>query len=164
MANTAISTISAAIIRKGQPVIRWADLAANTYIPGDWGYFSDSDTVTAAASGTAACLLMKPVLIGYEGRLNWSTKARRDIDNDFQDQTTAYASIILAGLNGPLFVAATCEDPTAAKYKTMQFMYSNTAGDIEILDSAVDPTGGAQPIYLAEDLANGDTVGHFIMY
>lgn len=164
MANTAISTISTAIVRKGHPIIRWFDLAANTYIPGDWVYQSDTNTCTATDSDVAAALLMKPQLINFEGRINLSTKARLDIDNDFQDQTTAYASIILAGLTGPLLVAATCEDPGAALIRSSRMMVSDTAGDIEVSDSAVDPTGGYQMIILAEDLANGDTVGKFLMY
>lgn len=164
MANTAISTISTSIVRKGHPIIRWFDLAANTYIPGDWVYQSDTNTCTAIASGTAAALLMKPQLLNFEGRINLSTKARLDIDDTYADMTTAYASVIFAGLTGPLLVAATCEDPGAALIRSSQMMTSNTAGDIEVIDSAVDPTGGAQPIYLAEDLANGDTVGFFLMY
>lgn len=164
MANTAISTVSAAIIRKGNPIVRYVTLGANTYIPGDWTYFSATNTATVADSDVAASLLMKPALLDFEPRLNLSTKARLDIDNDYQDQTTARAPIILGGLLGPLQVAATCEDPGGALVKTSVMMISDTAGDIEVTDSIVDPTGGNQHIYVYEDLANGDTVGLFIMY
>ena len=158
-----MSTISAAIVRKGQPITRWFDLAANTYIPGDWGYQSDTNTITAADSDVAASLLMQLQLIDFIPRLNLSTKARLDIDNDYQDQTTAYTAAIIGGLLGPLEVAATCEDPGAALIRSSKMMLSDTAGDIEVIDSAVDPTGGYQNIVLAEDLANGDTVGFFFM-
>jgi len=164
MANTAISTLSTTIVRKGQPITRWFDLAANTYIPGDWVYQSDTNTCTAIDSDVAAALLMKPQLIGDHPRLDKSTKARKDVDNTFEDQTTAYGPIIIGGLNGPLLVAATCEDPGAALVRSSAMMVSNTAGDIEVTDSCVDPTGGYTLIYLAEDLANGDTVGKFLMY
>ena len=164
MANTAISTVSAAIIRKGNPITRYATLAANTYIPGDWTYFNATNTVTVTDSDVAAALLMKCCLLDFEPRLNLSTKARLDIDNDYQDQTTARAPVILGGMLGPLQVAATCEDPGAALLKTSSMMISNTAGDIEVIDSAVDPAGGYQGIYVYEDLANGDTVGLFLFY
>lgn len=164
MANTAMSTVSTAIVRKGQPITRWATLGANTYIPGDWLYFSATLTATAADSDVAASLLMKPSLLDFVPRINNSTKARLDIDNDYQDQTTAHAAVITGGLNGPLHVAATCEDPGAALIKTSQMMISDTAGDIEVIDSCVDPTGGCQLIYVETDLANGDTVGLFILY
>lgn len=159
-----MSTVSAAIVRKGQPITKWVALAANTYLPGDWLYLSATLTATASDSDVAASLLMKPLLLDFVPRLNNSTKARLDIDNDYQDQTTAYANIIVGGLNGPLKVGATCEDPGAALLKYSQMMISDTAGDIEVIDSCVDPTGGCQPIYVAKDLANGDTVGLFWLY
>lgn len=167
MADTTISAISAAIIRKGQPITRYSTLAANTYIPGDWGYYSATNTVTAIATGTAACKLLKPVLIGFEPRINASTKARLDIDDSYADQTTARVPVIWGGLNGPLLVAATCEDPAGALLKGVGMMASNTAGDIEQLDNGTDPTGGCigpANIIVWRDQANGDTVGYFLYY
>ncbi len=166
MANTSISTISSDIVRKGQPLVRWATLAANTYIPGDWTYYNATGTVTAVATGTAACKLLYPQLLNFVPRLNLSTKARLDVDNDYQDQTTAYADIIWGPDMGNSFilVAATVEDPAGAKLKGQAFMASNTAGDIEILNSGTDPTSVVIPNVMNwDDLANGDTVGIFIM-
>lgn len=164
MANTAISTISTDIVRKGLPLVRWATLAANTYIPGDWVYYSATGTATALATGTAACKLLQPKLMNFVPRLNTSTKARLDVDDSYSDQTTARCDLIWAPETPYLLVAATVEDPAGAALKGVLFMGSNTAGDIEILNSGTDPTSVViQGLELWEDLANGDTVGIFLM-
>jgi hypothetical protein len=161
MASTAISTISAAIVRRGHPIAKWEALAAGTYIPGDWGYFSATGTVTAIDSGTT--ILDKPVLIGFPPRVT-STKARKDIDDAI---ATQQAPIIMGGWTGPLLIAATMENPAATLYKGHLFMVSNTAGDVEKLDDGVDPTGGCclpGVLFLWSDTVTGDTVGKFIYY
>lgn len=161
MASTAISEISAAIIRRGHPITRYVPLAASTYIPGDWVYYNATFEVTAIASGTS--VLMKPFLLGFEPRIT-STKARKDIDDAVALDT---GPIIWAGATGPLIVAATMENPAATKLKSMAFMISNTAGDLEFIDNGVDPTGGVcsvTNIFLWKDTVTGDTVGYFLMY
>ena len=161
MASTAISTISAAIIRRGHPITRYVPLAASTYIPGDWVYYNAAFEATAIASGTS--VLMKAFLLDFEPRIS-STKARKDIDNAIAiDQ----APVIWGGATGPMIVAATCENPAATKLKGHSMMISNTAGDLEFNDSGVDPTGGCatvSTVFVWKDLVTGDTVGKFLMY
>ena len=159
MAVTAISEISTAIVRKGHPITKYATLAAATYIPGDWGYYSATATVSAVDS--AVTVLVKPCVIGFEPRVS-STKSRKDIDNQI---AISSGPIIWGGLTGPLIIAATCEDPGGAKIKGQSMMISDTAGDVEILDDGMDPTGGcssAAHCYIWADLASGDEVGKFL--
>lgn len=160
MANTAISTISTAIVRKGHPVIRWAEAAAATYIPGDWVYYSATGTVTAIATGTAACKLLKAMPLDYPARLH-TDKSRKDIDDQIE---TSKVPVIWAGDPSPILIAATVEDPAGAALKGVGFMASNTVGDIELINSGTDPTSMFLPVYLWDDLANGDTVGQFLYY
>ena len=140
MASTAISEISAAIVRRGHPITRYANLAASTYIPGDWVYYNDVIEVTAIASGTS--VLMKAFLLGFEPRIT-TAKARKDIDDAVALDT---GPVIWAGATGPMVVAATCENPAATKLKSMSMMISNTAGDIEFIDNGVDPAGGVATV------------------
>lgn len=161
MADTTISAISTTIVRRGHPITKYATLAAGTYIPGDWGYYSATGTVTAIDTATAACCLVKPVLIGFEPRVS-STRARKDIDDAI---AIAKAPIIWGGSTGPLLIAATCENPGGAALRGTGMMASNTAGDVEILVSGLAPVGGVGGpghIMVWEDLASGDTVGIFL--
>lgn len=163
MALTAISEISTAIVRRGHPITKYATLAAGTYIPGDWGAYTGTGTVTIIDSDSAAHLFMKPMLIGFEPRVS-STKVRKDIDNAI---AIAKGPIIWGGETGPLLVAARLEDPGAAKYTGHAMMASNTGGDIEILDDGKDPTGGAPGpgnIFIWEEAPDTNTVGIFLIY
>lgn len=165
MAITAVSTLSATIVRKGHPLVRWATLAANTYIPGNWVYYNATGTVTVIDTDTAACKLLHPQLLNFVPRLNTSTKARLDVDNDYQDQTTARADVIWGGDPGPLLVVGCVEDPGGAFLKGNAFMSAaTTAGDLLKLNSGTDPTSLPVPnVSLWEDLANQQTKGIFIM-
>lgn len=163
MAITAISEISTAIVRRGHPITKYATLAANTYIPGDWGAYTGTGTVTIIDSDTAAHLFMKPMLIGFEPRVA-SDRTRKDIDDAI---AISKGPIIWGGETGPLIVAARLEDPTASKFTGHAMMASNTGGDIEILDDGKDPTGGAPGpgnIFIWEHAADTNTVGIFLIY
>ena len=164
MAITAISEISPTIVRRGHPITKYATLAANTYIPGDWGAYSATGTVTIIDSDTPAHILVKPMLIGFEPRVS-SVKARKDIDDAI---AISKGPIIWGGETGPLIVAARLEDPGAGPtYRGHAMMASNTGGDIEILDDGKDPTGGAPGpgnIFVWEEAVNTNTVGIFLIY
>ena len=164
MAITAISEISPTIVRRGHPITKYAALAANTYIPGDWGAYSATGTVTIIDSDTPAHILVKPMLIGFEPRVS-SVKARKDIDDAI---AISKGPIIWGGETGPLIVAARLEDPGAGPtYTGHAMMASNTGGDIEILDDGKDPTGGAPGpgnIFVWEEAVNTNTVGIFLIY
>lgn len=163
MAITAISSISASIVRRGHPITKYAALTTTTYIPGDWGAYTGTGTVTIIDSDTAAHLFVKPMLIGFEPRVS-STKSRKDIDDAI---AISKGPIIWGGETGPLIVAARLEDPTAAKFTGHAMMPSDTGGDIEILDDGKDPTGGAAGpgnIFVWDPLANTNTVGVFLIY
>ena len=158
---TAISEISTAIVRRGHPITKYATLAAGTYIPGDWVYYSATATATIIDSDTAACVLVKPLIMGYEPRVS-STRARKDVDAAI---AISKGPVIWGGLTGPLLIAARCENPGATILRGECMMASDTGGDIEILDDGVDPTGGAAGpghIIVWEDLVTGDTVGIFL--
>ena len=162
MASSAISTISASIVRRGHAITRYVPLAASTYIPGDWVYYNGTFECTAIASATS--VLMKAFLLDFEPRIVKLTKARVDIDTAIALDT---APVIWSGATGPMIVAATCENPAATKLKSMAMMISNTAGDIEFIDNGVDPTGGVATVtnlFIWVDLVSGDTVGTFLMY
>ena len=162
MAYTAISEISAAIIRKGHPITGYVTLAAGTYIPGDWLYHNTEIQCTAIAQGTAACKLVKPLLLGFEPRIA-SDKQRKDIDDAV---AIATGPVIYGGLTGPLVVAATTEDPGAGGLlKGIGMMASNTAGDVEVQDAGKDPAGGCcgpAKIITFADQVNTSTVGLFL--
>ena len=161
--STVISTVSAAIVRKGHPITAYAKLAATGYIPGDWLYYSATRTCTIIASGTATCLLRKPFLLGFEPRIG-SNKAKKGIDTAYNPELSG--PIICGGWTGPLVVAATTEDPGAGGLlKGVGMMASNTAGDIEVIDVGADPAGGcggASKIIIYADQVNTDTVGLFL--
>lgn len=162
MADTVISVISAAIVRKGHPITKYSILAATGYIPGDWLYYTAANTVTIIATGTGICKLVKPLLLGFEPRIA-ATKQRKDIDDTYNPQVTG--PVICGGWTGPLLIAATCEDPGGALLKGLGMMASNTAGDIEVTDDGADPVGGLSGpacIIIYEDQASGDTVGMFL--
>jgi len=159
MADTAISTISTTIVRRGHPITKYATLAAATYIPGDWVYYSATGIASAVDSGVS--VLVKPVLVGFEPRVS-STKSRKDIDNQI---AISAGPIIWGGWTGPLIIAATCEAAGGARIKGMAMMISNTAGDIEVLDDGMDPTGGCvapSTIFIWKDQGTSDTVGYFL--
>ena len=159
--SVVISEISTAIVRRGHPITKYAALAAGTYVPGSWGYYSATGTVTALASGTPACCLLKPMLIGFEPRVS-STRARKDIDDAI---AIATAPIIWGGSTGPLLVSAVCEDPVGDVLRGTGMMTSNTAGCIEILVSGLAPAGGVcgpGHIIVWEDLITADEVGIFL--
>lgn len=163
MADTVISEISAAIIRKGHPITKYSILAATGYIPGDWLYYSAANTVTIIATGTATCKLVKPLLLGFEPRIA-ATKMRKDIDNTYDPELTG--PVICGGWTGPLLIAATTEDSgVGGLLKGIGMMASNTAGDIEVQDAGKDPTGGLSGpacIITYEDQVNTDVVGLFL--
>ena len=161
MASTAISEISASIVRKGHPITRYVPLAASTYIPGDWVYYNAAFECTAVALATS--ILMKAFLLGFEPRVS-STKVRKDIDDAI---AIDLAPVIWGGATGPMVVAATCENPAATKFKGQMMGISNTAGDIEFCANGVDPAGGVTTstnLFIWSDLVTGDTVGKFLMY
>lgn len=160
-----ISTVSAAIVRKGHPITSYAILAAAGYIPGDWVYYSATRTCTIIASGTPTCLLRKPFLLGFEPRIG-SNKAKKGIDTAYNPELTG--PIICGGWTGPLVVAATTEDPgVGGLLKGIGMMASSTAGDIEVIDDGVEPAGGccgASKIITYADQVNTDVVGLFLYY
>lgn len=161
MASTAISEISASIIRKGHPLTRYVALAAATYIPGDWVYYNAAFECTAVVTTTS--ILMKAFLLDFEARVS-TTKVRKDIDSAIAIEN---APVIWAGATGPMIVAATCENPGVTKFKGQMMGISTTAGDIEFCADGDDPAGGVTTstnTIIWSDLVSGDTVGKFLMY
>lgn len=161
MASTAISEISAAIIRKGHPLTKYVALAAATYIPGDWVYYNAAFECTAAITTTS--ILMKAFLLDFEPRIS-TTKVRKDIDDAIAIEN---APVVWGGATGPMIVAATCENPAATKFKGQLMGISSTAGDIEFCSDGDDPPGGVTTstnTIIWADLVTGDTVGKFLLY
>jgi hypothetical protein len=146
MADTAASQIHADIVVYGTPIVKWGALAANTYKPGDWLYESSDGTYTKVDGDTVATKVVKPVLLLFEPRINLSTKARLDVDDTYEDQTTAYAPICIGNAGpGPLVIVGRIEDPGGSVLRFQRWnVGTTTAGVLEVANTTDQGAGYVQ--------------------
>lgn len=157
-----MSQITAAIVRRGHPIVRYGALAAATYVPGQWVYPSAANTYTIAGSAVAEAMFKIPLLLGFEPRVS-STKARKDIDDQI---ATSYGPIIAGGWTGPLLVGGKVTDPGAGGVLAFErMMLSATAGDMMLSDADKDvQTGGVCQVCAYVDYVDDDLVAELLMF
>lgn len=165
MADTAASQIHADIVVYGNPIVRWAQLAANTYKPGWWLYESSDGVFTIVDGDTAETKVVQPVLLLFAPRNNLSTKARLDVDDTYADQTTAYAPICVGNAGpGPLVVVALIED-TGGTVRAWQHwnVGTTTAGTLELANTTDQGAGYVQgPVVNMTEIVDDSTFAKFL--
>lgn len=165
MADTAVSQIHADVVVYGNPLVKTRQLAANTYKPGDWLYESSDGVYTIIDSDTVETKVVKPVLLGFEPRNNLSTKARRDVDDDYQDQTTAFGPIIYGNAGpGPLVVIGKIEDTGGTVRREQRWnAASTTAGALEVANTTDQAAGFVTaPVSNMEEIVDDSTYAKFL--